>query len=130
MNQVSISGDSRFPVDKVRVRRVAERVLKEYEVAGEVDVSIKIVGDRKMRELNNKYRNLDKTCNVLSFPTENLKGKSEEFKYPKGESFPLGDIVISYPQARAGAAGANIFVDDEIERLIIHGVKSLLGYHE
>lgn len=130
MKQVLISGDSRFPVNKARIRRIALATLKEYGVKGDMSVSIRIVGDRKMRQLNREYRDLDKTGNVLSFPTESVEGVPHEFEYPKDEAFPLGDVVISYPQARDQAAKTNVFVDDELERLVIHGVKSLLGMHE
>jgi len=130
MYTVLLSGDSRYPIDRARLRRVVKRSLKEFGAKGEVSVSVKIGGDRMMRQLNNQYRKLDKSCNVLSFPTENLSGEGEEFKYPKKEAFPLGDVVISYPKAREQAVLENVFVDDVIEKLLIHGVKSLLGQHD
>lgn len=103
-------------------------MLKAYGVES-VMVSVRIVGDRKMKFLNETYRKVVDTTDVLSFPTEIVAGKAHEFVYPKSEPFPLGDIVISYPQARVQAMEREVLVDQEIEALIEHGVKSLLGYH-
>ncbi|MBI2010011.1 MAG: rRNA maturation RNase YbeY [Candidatus Chisholmbacteria bacterium] len=138
MYSVEITGESRFPVDRKRVRAVVARVLKAYGVQGAVVVGVRIVGDRKMRQLNSDFRRVDSTTDVLSFPTEDPSAALRTspsaayggFAYPKEEAFPLGDIVISYPQARLQAAERDILVNDEIEALLEHGVKSLLGEHD
>lgn len=129
MFNIAVSGDSRFPVDRRRIRETVSRVLKEFGVTEGVAVSLRIVGDRKMRQLNEGYRDKKGTTDVLSFPTESKGNKGIGFVYPEKAAFPLGDIVISYPQARMQAAEGNLFVDDEIEALVVHGVKSLLGEH-
>ena len=106
------------------------RTLKAYGVETPTAVSVRSVGDRKMKMLNETYRKKEGTTDVLSFPTEDMKkGRGGSFAYPKDEPFPLGDIVISFPQARAQAGEREVMIDDEIEALIEHGVKSLLGYH-
>ena len=136
MYQIDISGDSRFPVDKKRIQKTISRVLGDFDVGGDVSVSVRVVGDRKMKQLNSDFRKLTKTTDVLSFPTEvvkkggGFKNGASEFLYPQEEPFPLGDVVISFPRARDQAAEKNVFLDDEVARLIEHGVKSLLGMHE
>lgn len=136
MYTVDISGESRFPVDRKRVRAVVQRVLKSYGVQDDVVVGVRIVGDRKMAELNRDWRKIVDTTDVLSFPTEDPSigggtgvGIDGGFAYPSQEAFPLGDVVISYPQARNQAAQRDVLVDDEVEALVEHGVKSLLGDH-
>ena len=124
---IDVSGESRYAVNRKRVREVVQRVLVAYGVKA-VAVSVRIVGDRKMRELNETYRQISSTTDVLSFPTNDGE-KSLGFVYPKDELLPLGDIVISYPKARMQAMERNILVDEEIDALIEHGVKSLLGHH-
>lgn len=130
MYTIEVTADSRFPVDRKRIRRVAEKVLKDFGVSGEVAVSVMIVGDRKMKQLNENFRKKEGTTDVLSFPTEDMESNGKGFVYPKDEPFPLGDVVISYPEARAQAIARDVFVDDEIEVLLKHGVKSLLGHHD
>lgn len=100
----------------------------ENGVEGEVEVSISIVGDRKMKLLNQKYLKRNKTTSVLSFSLEN----SDEDSGLGFAEFPddvlrLGDIVISYPQVLNRAVKKNIFIDEEIERLVRHGMRHLLG---
>lgn len=134
MYSVDVSGDSRFPIDRDRVRRTVAKVLTKFGVEGATAVSVRIVGDRKMRQLNQRFRKKKGTADVLSFATEELdSGRSSGslngagFVYPEQEAFPLGDVVISYPRARLAAAERDVFVDDEIETLVEHGVKNLLG---
>src|SRR5690348_9185380 len=84
--------ESRYRVNRKRIRKKILETLKSGNIKGPVEVSIAFVGDRKMRELSKKYKGEDKTRNILSFsltegtpvvlPTDKLR---------------LGDIVISYP---------------------------------
>ena len=136
MYSVDISGDSRFPIDRDRVRRTVAKVLKKFGVEGATAVSVRIVGDRKMKQLNERFRKKKGTADVLSFATEEIGSRHNSdslsgagFVYPEKEAFPLGDVVISYPRARLAAAERDVFVDDEIETLVEHGVKNLLGQH-
>lgn len=126
---VEVTSESRYPVDRQRIREVVMRTLKVYGVGTPTEVSVRVVGDRKMKFLNETYRKQEGTTDVLSFPTETSQGRSQGFVYPTEEAFPLGDIVISFPQARSQAAACEVLVDDEIDALIEHGVKSLLGHH-
>ena len=76
-----------------------------------------------MLELNETYRKIPSTTDVLSFPQE-----GSDFS-PFGNL--LGDIVISVPMAAAQAVEACIDLDDEIENLARHGLLHLLGHdHE
>lgn len=87
-----------------------------------------IVGDRLMKDLNRKYRNIDETTDVLSFPmTEEVKDKP--FVEPPDNVLRLGDIIISYPGAREDAGEENKLVDDKIDELVEHSMLHLLGQH-
>ncbi len=94
-----------------------------------MEISVTIVGDRKMRELNRKYREKDKTTNVLSFPAaESKEGIAFPLKVDPEHTF-LGEILVSYPQALAEAATENKMVDRKILELLEHGLLHLLGHH-
>lgn len=126
--KVLIKADSRFPINRKRARQVVNSVLKENGVRGEVEVSILVAGDRKMKALNQKYRRRKEMASVLSFSMENTSEDSGlGFADSPDGALRLGDIVISYPQALKVAAEENILVDDQIEKLIRHGMKHLLG---
>lgn len=105
-----------------------EKILLEKGVKGKTEVSVNIIGDRMMRNLNKKYRNLDETTDVLSFPlAEEIEHKP--FVDPPDKILRLGDVVISYPQAREDASDENTLVDDKIDELVEHGMLHLLGQH-
>ena len=114
--------ESRYKVDRKRIIAAVKDLLKDHGLVSEVEISVAIVGDRKMRALNIKYRNLDKTSNVLSFPTS----EGEKIPMPS-DILRLGDVVISYPEVIREAAKEEWLVDDRIEELVLHGVKHLLG---
>ncbi len=89
---------------------------------GEVIFSIIFIDDDKMRSLNKKYRNIDKTTDVLSFAFEdNAKIKYNEFRV-------LGDIYISIPKMKEQAIENEKTEEAELSFLVIHGFLHLLGY--
>ena len=123
MIKVLIKTDSRYPIDRKKVREKIKEVLKSKRLTQNVELSLSFIGDRKMKTLNFKYRKKNETTDVLSFSMR--EGKS----FPEDNILRLGDIVISYPQARKQAREYNILVDKEINRLVEHGLLHLLGIH-
>ena len=99
-------------------------MLEEQNVQSPVEVSIAIIGDRKMKELNKKYRDKDGTANILEFPLT----EGEQTKLPS-DITRLGDIVISYPMVIKEASEQDLLVDDRVEELVQHGMMHLLGLH-
>ncbi len=120
--QVSIFVESRYKVNRKRIRSLVNSLLKKQGVAGKADISIAIVGDRKMRELSLKYKGEDKTRNVLSFS----QAEGEPVKNSSDTLF-LGDVVVSYPEVIREASAEDVLVDEKIEQLIEHGIMHLLG---
>jgi len=124
MITVLFQTESHFPVDRKKIKQAVGDALVG-QVHRDAEVSVSIVGDRRMRELNNKYRNLDKTTDVLSFGLEN----GGEFVEPPDDVLRLGDIVVSFPQAVSEASEENKLVDDQVVVLVLHGLDHLLGKH-
>lgn len=105
------------------MRRVARRILS---VSGypKAELSILIVDNQQIREINRDYLQRDWPTNVIAFAQR---------EGPGGALHPLvlGDVVISAERAAADAAEANIPFEHEIWFLLIHGILHLLGYdHE
>lgn len=117
--------ESRYQVNRKRIKAVVKRTLDSNNISLNVEVSIAIVGDRKMKALNEKYRGKIGTTNVLSFPLS----EGEQTKLPKSDTTHLGDIVISYPVVINEAARDETMVDEKIEELVEHGLHHLLGIH-
>ena len=121
---VLIFVESRYKVNRKKIRTAISNLLNEQGVNSPVQVSVAIVGDRKMRQLSKKYKGEDVTRNVLSFSL------SEGDSLPaSGNILRLGDIVISYPVVITEAARDEVLVDDKIDELVVHGMSHLLGLH-
>lgn len=121
---VPIFVESRYKVNRKRIKKIVEEVAKTNEIVGPIEVSVAIVGDRKMRELSRKYKGEDKTRNILSFS----QSEGEEIKMPK-DKLRLGDIVLSYPEVINDSVRDEMLVDDKVDELIEHGLMHLLGLH-
>lgn len=121
---VLIFVESRYKINRKRIKKTVEKVIISQEITGPVEVSIAIVGDRKMRELSKKYKGEDKTRNILSFS----QSEGEHIEMPN-DILRLGDIVLSFPQVINDAVRDEMLVDDKVDQLIEHGLMHLLGLH-
>ena len=83
-------------------------------------LSVIITDDEEMKKLNQTYRGINKTTDVLSF--------GGDFTDPDLDSRYLGDVIISYPQAEEQALRRGHDVEAELQLLAAHGVLHLLGY--
>ena len=92
--------------------KVAQAVLKKEKK----DLSIALVGEKKMKELNKKYRGKDKATDVLSF-----------FQQEMG----LGEIILCPSQIKKNSRQFFTAFPKELARVLIHGILHLKGYdHE
>jgi probable rRNA maturation factor len=121
---VLIFVESRYKINRKRIKQIVEKTIDKNEIASAVEVSIAIVGDRKMRELSKKYKGEDKTRNVLSFSL--TEGQSAQLP---SDVLRLGDVVLSFPQVIRDASRDEMLVDDKVDELIEHGLMHLLGLH-
>ncbi len=90
------------------------------------------VPETTIAELNRRYRSLDESTDVLSFPYR-VEGEEDDWPEPDDadEEGYLGDIVISPEVAARNAEEDGVSLSGELGRLVVHGVLHLLGYdHE
>lgn len=128
MIEVLFQTESHFPVKRQKIKDAVIASLTG-RISGNVEVSVIIVGDRRMKQLNTKYRNLEDTTDVLSFPQDDPSQKMHPFVNAPDGVLRLGDIVVSYPQAVHYAALEHTFVDEKITELVLHGLEHLMGNH-
>ncbi len=128
MINVLIKTESHYTVNRKRIREKIAGVLAEKGMKMKVEVSVSIVGDRLMKELNRNFRKIDETTDVLSFPLVDDSGKIPFVDIPDGV-LRLGDIIVSYPAAREDAIEENKLIDDKIDELVEHSMLHLLGQH-
>ncbi len=122
--RVLIYVESRYKVNRKRIKSAIQYVLEEQNLQTQVEISVAIIGDRKMKALNKKYRNKEGTANILEFPLN----EGEQTNLPS-DILRLGDIVISYPMVIKEASEQDMLVDDRVEELLQHGMLHLLGLH-
>lgn len=88
------------------------------------EVSVTVVDNEAIREINREHRGIDRPTDVLSFPMFD-----EDFG--DGEDAILGDIVLSLEKAVEQAEAYGHSLRREIAFLTVHSVLHLLGYdHE
>lgn len=131
MITVLFQSESHYPANrKVITEAITKALEQKMKGSLSVEVSVTIVGDRKMRQLNKAYRQIDATTDVLSFPQNDPSQKSlASFVESPDGVLRLGDIVLSFPQVVAEAAEENKMVDDMMVFLALHGLDHLLGIH-
>ena len=89
---------------------------------GSKSFTILLTNNKKMKYLNNKFRNKNKVTDVLSFPFWN----SMQIKKNKKKNLYLGDIAISYQFVKKRSKLTNFQL--EFDKIWIHGLLHLLGY--
>lgn len=112
------------------IRRTILETLDYEGMENDAEVSVTFVDDEGIRELNKKFRNMDKPTDVLSFPLLDYEGESEEPFFDE-LCHNLGDIVISLERAMAQANEFGHSFEREVAFLTAHSMLHLLGYdHE
>lgn len=117
MLHILISTHVRYPANVKALRKRVKDTLLDHSVT-QAEVSVALVGERKMRMLGQKYLGETKSNPV-----------HEVLSFPQGDGSALGDIVICYPEARKIAIRKNRMMDDVIGELAEHATLHLLGIH-
>lgn len=107
---VEINNLTTNKVDEKFLQRVAKKVF-EGENRKEIDLSIALVGQARIRELNRKYRQKNKATDILSFQYDNS-----------------GEIVICLKEVKKNAKRLQSTFKKELARVLIHGILHILGY--
>ncbi|MBF8266648.1 MAG: rRNA maturation factor [Dehalococcoidia bacterium] len=119
-------------VSKTWLRTVVNQALESCDNTEPLAISLVIADDETVRDLNLRYRGLDETTDVLAFPLripqEDGDLAGETFPLPPEETPPLGEVVISYPQAARQSREGKRPLKTELALLVVHGVLHLLGY--
>ena len=92
-------------------------------------ITITLTNPENIREINQKYRNIDKETDVLSFP---MFEKEELTKKIKQKEFQnedvLGDLVISIKRVEEQAKEYGHSFERELSYMLVHGFYHLMGY--
>ena len=107
------------------IEKVISEALRYEGVNDNTEVSVTIVDNEEIRKINNKFRNIDRATDVLSFPLIDFDNESLP---DDGSKIYLGDIIISIERAKEQAKEYGHSIDREIGFLTAHSILHLLGY--
>lgn len=108
---------SDVPVDVDRLCRAVRLVFKEVRERP-VQISIAIVDDARIHELNRRHLGHDYPTDVLSYPLEDAPGRLH------------GEIVVSAEAARNYATSYGWSPEDELCLYVVHGALHLAGHRD
>jgi probable rRNA maturation factor len=112
--EIQVSGE--YPgVSQEWVRSAVSLVLQNAGLS-EGEISLTLLDDEAIRELNHAYLGRDTPTDVISFTLY------------EGDEPVLGDVYVGYEQAANQAAEAGVSIEEELARLSIHGTLHVLGY--
>ena len=126
MIKVYVKKQANYPIKASEIKSNLKDFFKKQGIVSDAQVSVAIVGKKKMLDISKKYLKDNKVHNVLSFTHEGSKG---EFVYPPGERIDLGEIIVCYPKAIEEAQSESKKVADKINELIRHAGTHLMGIH-
>ena len=104
---IEINNTTKNKIKTKKLIGIIEIFLKAYKLKN-FDVSVAIIGDKVMREMNLNYRGFDKTTDVLSFSG-------------------INEIIISYSQIKRQAKELKKSIDSELVFILVHCLFHLIG---
>ena len=107
------------------IRLSCAAVLENQGFSDLAEVVVTFVDDAEIKKLNNEFRNIDKSTDVLSFPL----GEGGEYDLnPETGAYSLGDVVISVEHAVAQSEEYGHSFERELSYLTVHSMLHLLGF--
>ena len=105
---------------------IASKAINHLGLSFEPIISVSLVNDETIHQINNDYRHIDKVTDVISFAFND--GEDRKTLYHSGSMVVLGDIYICVDQAKRQAEEYAHPLDREMRFLFVHGLLHLLGY--
>jgi probable rRNA maturation factor len=106
------------------VKKILSSIFSSRIIAFEI--SILLTGTKNMKNLNKKFRKINKDTDVLSFPAEEKNFFKKNLKLKK--KVYLGDIALSYQYIEVITKKQNISFDNYFKKMLVHGVLHLIGH--
>jgi len=115
---------------KREFKKQVEVILNTLNLSRNTEICITFLDDNDMRKINETYRGMKRTTDVLSFPQYELNPQNlnAAIATDNQKYLTLGDIVISINTAKRHAQFYGNSLEKEVRKLIIHGILHLLGY--
>ena len=132
MDTLIINQQDKVPYNKElqkTILRVVKATEKIIHLPSNTELSIMLVDNTYIQDLNLMYRQLNQPTDVLSFAMNEMSGDEPDYDDSEEEINVLGDIVISLEQARIQREEYMHSLERELGFLVAHGILHLLGYN-
>lgn len=126
---LELNNKSKSPVSEILVERVVQKTLKDLSFdfleKKEITISVAVVDEREIKDLNKKFRKINKTTDILSFAEY---GNIQSIEKEKSKEMFLGELILCYNDIADYAKGKKMKIKTELAEVISHGVLHLLGF--
>jgi len=130
---VRVKVNAEVPYKKHKVRRLERllgRMMRIMDLGGNLELSVVLVGNERIQELNLKYLGNNEVTDVLAFPQLTKDELAEAVRARPACPEVLGDIVICLPAAREQAEEMGSQEEAMLDLLAVHGLLHLIGYDD
>ncbi len=117
MKNLQVSNFSVSKIDRRAIHKIVNAILKKLNLRL-ASLEINFLDENLMRDINKKYLNHDYNTDIITFT------------YSKEKVILEGEIFISVDDARANARRYKVLLENEILRLIVHGILHMIGYDD
>ena len=119
------------PIVTTELLHLAEVVLEAEGLDDDTGVSLVLIGEDEIAELNEQHLGRTGPTDVLSFPIEDATPGHPPVRRPGGPPVELGDVFIAPTIVRKNAVEHGVAFEDEMALMVVHGLLHLLGWdHE
>jgi len=118
-NNFEIIQSQKNEVDINKLTKLIEYIYDKENVSSKQKLNIILTDNSRLHELNKKYKNIDRATDVLSFSFDEDKLEIEPI---------LGEVYISLDKANMQAEKFDVDLQEEVCRLVVHGILHILGW--
>jgi len=119
---IEVSNFTKTFLDKDLLERISQKILEQEGIKDECEISVALVEEPRIKQLNKGYRGKDEPTDILSF------SEDSKFISPPSQAKYLGEIIICPSQIRPRVKATSDGIQKELMRVFIHGILHLLGY--
>lgn len=128
MIRVNVKKQSNYPIDTPALKKRISEFLKGRGIVSDAEVSVAIVGEKRMKDLAKKYLK-EKPVTLHSFLSFSFVEEEEKFVYPPDGKIRLGEVILCFPKVKEEAKKEGKLMDEKAGELAEHGALHLLGIH-
>ena len=119
--KIDVQFENELPISESRIKNIGKAVLQEEKIRFNGILSVALVTDNTIRDVNRRFLNIDAPTDVIAFPYDDTADNNEEI---------WGEIYVSTERAADQAKTYHVDYLEELSRLIIHGLLHLAGYRD